>query len=143
MTGRFFSGAPILLSKNFDWMIAFYGRFGVVEIMRFGTRQLLIRHERLELSFTPRPNNRPGNQWHSFYARALNTAALKWEWTTVDLPHEGIPREVPATPRPWGVIEAHIIEPGGTLVTLGALGEDIPPSHDAASDEEGLAHDGR
>ncbi|MCR9137698.1 MAG: VOC family protein [Alphaproteobacteria bacterium] len=127
MIGQFLSGVPILISNDFDRTAAFYHQFGFHEVDRYDQGYLIIRRDGLELHFVPRPDQKPEDPWHSAYVRILNISALTREWQNLSLPAVGIPRYVPASLKPWGMIEAHIVDPDGNLLNLGAADEAIAP----------------
>lgn len=125
MNGQMLSGIPILISNDFDGTASFYEHFGFAEIARYGEGYLIIRRDGVELHFVPRPGNDPASSWHSAYVRILNVKALTRQWQGLSLPKEGIPRYVPASLKPWGMIEAHIVDPDGNLLNLGAADEEF------------------
>jgi hypothetical protein len=50
--------------------------------------------------------------------------ALTKEWSGLALGNEEIPRYEPVKIKPWGMIEAAIVDPDGNLLILGAPSED-------------------
>ncbi len=127
MAGQILCGIPILISNDFDGTVDFYQQFGFHEVARYEEGYLIIRRDGLEIHFTPRPDHDPAGSSHSAYVRVLNVAALTREWQSLAIPKTGIPRYVPATLTPWGMIEAHIVDPDGNLLNLGAAQEDPAP----------------
>lgn len=124
MSGQILTGIPILISNDFDGTVTFYEQFGFVEIARYDEGYLIIRRDGVELHFVPRPDHDPASSWHSAYVRVLNVNALTTEWQDLTVPKDGIPRYVRASLKPWGMIEAHIVDPDGNLLNLGAAKED-------------------
>lgn len=124
LPGQILAGVPVLISNDFDRTAAFYEQFGFVEIARYEEGYLIIRRDGVELHFVPRPDHDPAGSWHSAYVRILNVNALTREWQGLTVPREGTPRYVPASLKPWGMIEAHIVDPDGNLLNLGAANED-------------------
>jgi|GEM_PF-131333 len=128
VSGQILSAVPILISNDFDGTVAFYQQFGFHEVDRYDRDYLIIRCDGLELHFVPRPDHDPANSWHSAYVRILNVKALTRQWQDLSLSKEGIPRYVPASLKPWGMIEAHIVDPDGNLLNLGAANEEFTSS---------------
>ncbi|MEM0943689.1 MAG: VOC family protein [Pseudomonadota bacterium] len=123
MSAQLMTSVPILISNDFDATAAFYGKFGFHEVGRNGAQYLILRRDGAELHFTPKPDHDTSTSWHSCYIRVLNFAELTRAWADLDVPREGYPRYQAAEMKPWGMIEAHILDADGNLITLGALGE--------------------
>lgn len=108
-------------ARNFDVTAAFYAIFGFHEVSRHEGQYLILRRGGAELHFTPCSDAwDPAASWQSAYIRVLNMAQFMDDLAEVDLPETGIPRFNPAAQRPWGMIEASLVDPDGSLLIFGA-----------------------
>jgi hypothetical protein len=53
------------------------------------------------------------------YLHVDDVDGLLHTWRTVGLPESGIPRLTTAEDKPWGLREAALVDPNGTLVRIG------------------------
>ncbi|WP_425038176.1 bleomycin resistance protein [Primorskyibacter sp. S187A] len=129
--------APIFRARDFDRTTAFYASFGYRAVARYEAEgYLILRGDGVELHFhradaahAPAPENSD----LSAYVRVVDGDVLRQAWAGVDLPREGIPRYVPPVRRPWGMIEAHTVDPDGNLLVYGA-------SYAASPETQGAGH---
>lgn len=124
--------APQFASADFDRTVTFYSTLGFKEAARYDQRYLILRCDGVELHFNQvGAEHNPATCRNSAYARFLNVRSLCRVWGDLGLPGAGIPRYVPPATLPWGMIEAHTVDPDGNLIIYGAPVEDTPP--DSAS----------
>lgn len=127
MISQLLSTAPIFASRDFDVTAAFYANFGYRKVWRYAEGYLILRRDGVELHFYQAgPDYDPAACESGAYVRFLNVAQLTKDWSGLDLPDTGIPRYVPPKLRPWGMFEAHTVDPDGNLLTYGTANEALP-----------------
>lgn len=121
MTEQLLSVSARFPARDFDATAAFHARFGFEEVSRHGGIYLILHRGGVELHFTPAPGDwDPAASWQSAYVRVRDMARFMEDLGDVDLPAEGIPRFTPAAARDWGMIEAYLVDPDGSLLIFGA-----------------------
>ena len=122
---------PVFCSSDFDATAKFYAAFGYREVGRYQVGYLILRCDGVELHFNTAPHDHdPYKNRQMAYVRVMNIVALQNDWKDVDMPTTDIPRYVPPGLRPWGMIEAHTVDPDGNLLIYGAPSEAIPEAGD-------------
>ncbi|MEM6385570.1 MAG: VOC family protein [Pseudomonadota bacterium] len=123
-TSQLMSVAPLFASRDFDRTCAFYAPFGFREVARYDQGYLILRSDGTELHFnlwaTPID---PKTNMSAAYVRVLNMARFAASGAKLDLPSAGCPRYVAPEAKPWGMIEAHTVDPEGNLLIYGAADE--------------------
>ncbi|MEO0402223.1 MAG: VOC family protein [Pseudomonadota bacterium] len=111
---------PILPSRDFATTSAFYKRLGFHEALRVAHQYLIMNRDAVELHFFPHPQLQPKDNAHGAYVRPADVDAISAEWSALDLPHDtGFPRFLPAEDKPWGMREATVWDPDGSLLRIG------------------------
>lgn len=126
MESQFLSLAARFPSRDFAATCAFYEPLGFRVIWCEPGVYLILRKDGAELHFTPAPDDLdPATSTQSAYVRVLNAALFARQAQDVALPGSGLPRFVNMLRRPWGMLEAHSVDPDGNLVIYGASEETL------------------
>jgi catechol 2,3-dioxygenase-like lactoylglutathione lyase family enzyme len=110
---------PILLARDLDETAAFYGALGFV-VARPMSDYLIVDRDGAEIHFVPSSRLDPWSSDAMCYLHVEDVDRLLVEWEPVGLPADGIPRLTPAEDKPWGLREAALVDPNGTLVRIGS-----------------------
>ena len=114
---------PILPSRDFDVTQKFYESMGFTQWYR-DDGYMLMNRDKVELHFFSHPSHRPEACDHGVYVRPADVDAFSDAVAQLNLPRDtGFPRFAPAEDKPWGMREATIWDPDGTLLRIG---ENIP-----------------
>lgn len=121
MPGALLTTCPILPSTDFARTEALYGRLGFQRMALYPDIYLILRRDGAELHFRPASDHEkdPKTNWTSCYVRVLNAAALAQDWAQLGLPTEGAPRLNLFEPKPWGMLEAYLVDHDGNLIKFG------------------------
>lgn len=118
----FTSVCPIMPSADFTRTKDFYARFGFTLGSEYPEQGYLILYrDQVELHFFRHPTHDPATSDHAVFIRVKDAMAVSDELMALDLPTDGIPRVVPAEPKPWGVCELHAVDHDGNLLRMGHI----------------------
>ncbi|MEO9824409.1 MAG: VOC family protein [Paracoccaceae bacterium] len=112
--------APILPSRDFDATAAFYAKFGFEVTGRY-PQYLIIVRDKVELHFFEYPKHVPESSYHAAYIRSSDIDTFSAELVASDIPTHGIPRYGAAEDKDWGMREAIVVDPDGTLLRIGSF----------------------
>ena len=123
MPGALLTTCPILPSTDFARTEALYAKLGFQRMALYPDTYLILRRDGAELHFRPASAQEgdPKTNWTSCYIRVLNTAGLTQDWASLGLPIEGAPRLNLFETRPWGMMEAYLVDHDGNLIKFGTV----------------------
>ncbi len=112
---------PTLPSSDINKTIAFYQKLGFQVISDADYQDYVLIHRDLfELHFFLSPEHKPAESYAGSYLRVSQVDELFWEFESLNLPTEGIPRiATQVEDKPWGMREFHIIDPDGNSLRIG------------------------
>lgn len=120
------SSAPVLASRDFDRTAQFHAQFGFHEVARYAEGYLILRCDGAELHFFQEGPEFDPSDAPSTYIRVLNVTRAQAAWSKLGLPIDGTPGYRPFSLRPWGMIEAYVVDPDGNHLTYGTPNEIVP-----------------
>jgi catechol 2,3-dioxygenase-like lactoylglutathione lyase family enzyme len=110
---------PILLARDLDETSGFYAALGFT-VARTFDHYLIVDRDGAEIHFVTTPELDPWTSDAMCYLHVDDIDGLLDTWREVGLPVSGIPRLTAAEDKPWGLREAALVDPNGTLVRIGA-----------------------
>ena len=115
---------PILPYRDAAATAAFWRSLGfrVTDGSADDTPYLLAVREGAELHFTHHPRLDPATTRAACYVAVPDAAAVRGQWEPLGLPEAGLGSLGPAEVRPWGLTEAWVTDPDGTVVRFGSAG---------------------
>ncbi|HEX2255499.1 MAG TPA: VOC family protein [Afifellaceae bacterium] len=111
--------APILSSRAFAETAAFWRRLGFEPRARHPDYLILASGEDL-VHFWLEPDLDPWRSNCGCYLYVENAADAFAGYDTAGLPSAGIPRWQEPEPKPWNMLEGHIVDPSGNLIRIGS-----------------------
>jgi len=116
------SACPTFPSADFERTKAFYAKLGFHVLGEYPEEgYLLLMRDAVEVHFFRSPEHVAASSHHGAYVRLADARLLSQEFEALALPHEGIPRFMPAEDKPWGMCELAIIDPDGHLLRIGHI----------------------
>ncbi|GGX51084.1 bleomycin resistance protein [Tateyamaria omphalii] len=110
---------PILPSRDFSVTETFYKRLDF-DTWYKDNDYLLMNRDKVELHFFSHPKHTPETCDHEVYIRPKSVDVLSDQIEKLDLPRAGaFPKFLPAEDKPWGMREAALWDPDGTLLRIG------------------------
>jgi catechol 2,3-dioxygenase-like lactoylglutathione lyase family enzyme len=110
---------PILLSRDLAATARFYEALGFTAARPLDD-YLIVDRDGAEIHFVPAPHLEPRTSDAMCYLHVDDVDAVLEEWAAAGLPRSGIPRLTAAEDKPWGLREAALVDPDGTLVRVGS-----------------------
>ena len=113
---------PILPSRDAAVTAEFWQRLGfrVVNAMPDGDPYLIAVRDGAELHFAHLPDVDPATNQAACYIHVSDVDAVHAEWAALGLPSEGPGSLGAPTQMPWGLREAWLTDPDGTVVHMGS-----------------------
>ena len=114
------STCAIFGGQDMDRCAAFYSRLGFELQWRYDAEGYLIFiKDKIELHLARNPDHKPELSQSAAYIRTDSIDDWSDQLAQLDWPDAQIPRFDPASDRPWGMREMHIIDPDGNLLRVG------------------------
>jgi catechol 2,3-dioxygenase-like lactoylglutathione lyase family enzyme len=110
---------PILLARDLAETGRFYAALGFTCGWPMPD-YLIVDRDGAEIHFVPAAELDPFTSDAMCYLFVDDVDALVGQWQELGLPDAGIPRLEPAEDKPWGLREAALVDPDGTLLRVGA-----------------------
>lgn len=110
---------PILFARDIDETSRFYADLGF-RVALPDEGYLIVDRDGAQIHFVTTPDLDPSTSNAMCYLHVDDVDGLLAIWRDVDLPESGIPRLTIAEDKPWGMREAALVDPNGTLVRIGA-----------------------
>lgn len=110
---------PILFARDLDETGRFYARLGFT-VGRPHADYLIVDRDGGEIHFVLTPDLDPWTSNAMCYLFVGDLDTLLGQWGSAGLPAAGIPRLTAAEDMPWGLREAALVDPNGTLVRVGS-----------------------
>ena len=110
---------PILPSRSIPLTLAFYQRLGFSGNIHPHGQYAILTRGSLELHFHQHPDLIPEASSAMCYLRVSDVNLLFSDFSSANLPAQGIPRIDPLSLKPWGMLEFAIVDPDGTLLRIG------------------------
>jgi catechol 2,3-dioxygenase-like lactoylglutathione lyase family enzyme len=110
---------PILFARDIDETSRFYAELGFTVAVP-AEDYLIVDRDGAEIHFVATPELDPSASNAMCYLHVDDIDGLLDMWREVGLPVSGIPRLTAAEDKPWGLREAALVDPNGTLVRIGA-----------------------
>jgi catechol 2,3-dioxygenase-like lactoylglutathione lyase family enzyme len=110
---------PILFARDIDETSRFYVELGFTVAVP-AEDYLIVDRDGAEIHFVATPDLDPWASNAMCYLHVDDIDRLLATWRDVGLPVSGIPRLTTAEDKPWGLREAALVDPNGTLVRLGS-----------------------
>jgi catechol 2,3-dioxygenase-like lactoylglutathione lyase family enzyme len=110
---------PILFARDIDETSRFYADLGFTVAVP-AEDYLIVDRDGAEIHFVATPELDPWTSSAMCYLHVDDIDGLLDMWREVGLPVLGIPRLTTAEDKPWGLREAALVDPNGTLVRIGA-----------------------
>ena len=111
---------PILLARDLDETSGFYAALGFTVARTFDD-YLIVDRDGAEIHFVPTADLDPWTSNAMCYLFVDDVDSVLDQWRSVGLPATGIPRLTTAEDKEWGLREAALLDPNGTLVRIGSL----------------------
>ena len=111
---------PILFARDLDETGRFYADLGFT-VGRPNADYLIVDRDGGEIHFVLTPDLDPWTSNAMCYLFVDDLDAVLGRWQSAGLPATGIPRLTAAEDMPWGMREAALVDPNGTLVRVGSL----------------------
>jgi hypothetical protein len=111
--------APILASRDFDETTTFWRRIGFGPVARHPDYLILASGE-VRVHFWLEPQVDPMRSASACYLYVDDAAEAFAAYDTASLPLTGIPRWQAPEPKPWNMLEGHVVDPSGNLVRIGS-----------------------
>jgi catechol 2,3-dioxygenase-like lactoylglutathione lyase family enzyme len=111
---------PILLARDLDETGGFYAALGFT-VARTFEDYLIVDRDGAEIHFVPAADLDPWTSNAMCYVFVDDVDAVLDQWRPVGLPATGIPRLTSAEDKEWGLREAAMVDPNGTLVRIGSF----------------------
>jgi hypothetical protein len=115
---------PILPYRDAAVTAAFWTSLGfrVVDASPDATAYLIAVRDGAELHFQSDPDLDPAVSRAACYVHVPDAAAVHAEWSVLGLPAEGLGSLATPEVKPWGLLEAWVTDPDGTVVRFGSGG---------------------
>jgi catechol 2,3-dioxygenase-like lactoylglutathione lyase family enzyme len=110
---------PILFARDIDETSRFYAELGFTVAVP-AEDYLIVDRDGAEIHFVTTPGLDPWSSNAMCYLHVDDVDSLLDTWREVRLPDSGIPRLTAAEDKPWGLREAALVDPNGTLLRIGS-----------------------
>jgi catechol 2,3-dioxygenase-like lactoylglutathione lyase family enzyme len=110
---------PILFARDLDETDRFYAGLGFT-VGRPVEDYLIVDRDGAEIHFVLTVALDPWTSKAMCYLFVDDVDAVLSRWQSAGLPATGIPRLTAAEDKPWGLREAALVDPNGTLVRIGS-----------------------